>query len=39
VHLVVQAVLLETGVLDRNDNGAIEFPYDVAHVDFMITAA
>jgi predicted transcriptional regulator len=34
----VQA-LLETGVLDRNADGAIEFPYDAVHVDFMITAA
>ena len=34
----VQA-LLDTGVLDRNADDAIEFPYDAVHVDFMITAA
>nr|WP_152530791.1 hypothetical protein [Paraburkholderia dilworthii] len=32
-------VLPETGLLDRNADGAIEFPYDAVHVDFMITAA
>ncbi|MEZ2311851.1 transcriptional regulator [Paraburkholderia sp. RCC_158] len=31
--------LLHTGVLDRNADGVIEFPYDAVHVDFMITAA
>ncbi len=32
-------VLLDTGVLDRVDNGQIEFPYDSVHVDFMLHAA
>lgn len=31
--------LLDVGVLDRNADGAIEFPYDTVHVDFMITDA
>lgn len=31
--------LLNTGVLDRTDNGAVVFPYDAVHVDFTLTAA
>ncbi|MGF6972345.1 hypothetical protein QFZ94_000772 [Paraburkholderia sp. JPY465] len=37
--LVEPPVLLNAGVLDRNADGTIEFPYDAVHVDFMITAA
>ena len=28
--------LLDVGVLVRNADGAIEFPYDVVHVDFLM---
>ena len=38
VQLDVHA-LLDVGVLDRNADGAIEFPYDAVHVDFMLCAA
>ena len=31
--------VLDTEVLDRNADGAIELPYDAVHVDFMFTAA
>jgi predicted transcriptional regulator len=34
VHGDVHA-LLEAGVLDRNDDGRIVFPYDEVHVDFI----
>jgi predicted transcriptional regulator len=30
--------LLNVGVLERNDDGTIEFPYDAVHVDFMLNA-
>jgi predicted transcriptional regulator len=38
VHRDVHA-LLNVGVLERNADGAIEFPYDAVHVDFMLKAA
>jgi predicted transcriptional regulator len=38
VHRDVHA-LLNAGVLERTDDGAIEFPYDAVHVDFMLKAA
>lgn len=38
VHRDVHA-LLNAGVLERNADGAIEFPYDAVHVDFMLKAA
>jgi len=38
VHGDVHA-LLAAGVLDRNEDGAIEFPYDAVHVDFVLRAA
>jgi predicted transcriptional regulator len=38
VHRDVHA-LLNAGVLERTDNGAIVFPYDAVHVDFMLKAA
>jgi predicted transcriptional regulator len=38
VHGDVQA-LLKAGVLDREDNGRIVFPYDEIHVDFVVRAA
>jgi predicted transcriptional regulator len=38
VHGDVQA-LLKAGILQKNDNGQIVFPYDVVHVDFMLKAA
>lgn len=31
--------LLHAGVLDRADNGGVEFPYEAVHVDFTVTAA
>jgi predicted transcriptional regulator len=31
--------LLDAGVLERNQDGSIEFPYDAVHVDFMLKAA
>jgi predicted transcriptional regulator len=31
--------LLEAGILNREDDGRIVFPYDAVHVDFMIHAA
>ncbi|MBB5463827.1 transcriptional regulator [Paraburkholderia sp. Cpub6] len=37
VHEDVRA-LLNTGVLDHADGGAVVFPYDAVHVDFMIEA-
>jgi len=30
---------LKAGVLDRADDGRIEFPYDEIHVDFVLRAA
>jgi predicted transcriptional regulator len=38
VHRDVHA-LLSVGVLERNADGAIEFPYDAVHVDFVLKAA
>lgn len=38
VHGDVQA-LLSAGVLDRDDNGQVVFPYDEVHVDFVLRAA
>ena len=38
VHGDVQT-LLACGVLDKTDDGKIEFPYDAVHVDFMLKAA
>jgi len=31
--------LLNAGVLERNEDGSFEFPYDAVHVDFMLKAA
>ncbi len=31
--------LLACGVLNKTEDGKIEFPYDAVHVDFMLTAA
>ena len=31
-------VLLDTGVLERTDDGAVAFPFDAVHVDFMLEA-
>ena len=38
VHSDVHALLKE-GVLDRADDGRVEFPYDAIHVDFLLRAA
>ena len=38
VHRDIHA-LLDVGVLERTKNGAIEFPYEAVHVDFMLKAA
>jgi predicted transcriptional regulator len=38
VHGDVQ-VLLNVGILHKNDKGQIEFPFDILHVDFMLQAA
>ena len=38
VHGDVQA-LLSAGVVDRTDDGLVEFPYDAVHVDFVLRAA
>lgn len=38
VHRDVHA-LLKAGILERNADGAIVFPYDAVHVDFMLKAA
>ncbi len=38
VHADVH-VLLNAGVLDKLDDGRIEFPFDAVHVDFMLKAA
>ncbi|HLI21955.1 MAG TPA: hypothetical protein VKV32_12595 [Stellaceae bacterium] len=38
VHGDVQA-LLKAGVLDRDKDGKIVFPYDEIHVDFVVRAA
>ena len=38
VHGDVQA-LLKAGVLDRTEDGRVNFPYDEVHVDFVLRAA
>ena len=38
VHADVHA-LLAAGVLRKNEDGKIEFPFDVVHVDFVLKAA
>jgi len=38
VHGDVKA-LLNTGILQKTDNGLIEFPFDAVHVDFTLKAA
>lgn len=38
VHGDVHA-LLDTGILDKTENGLIEFPFDAVHVDFTLKAA
>ena len=38
VHGDVHA-LLQSGILDRMEDGRVEFPYDAIHVDFTITRA
>jgi predicted transcriptional regulator len=38
VHRDVHA-LLDVGVLERTAQGAVEFPYEALHVDFMLKAA
>jgi len=38
VHGDVHA-LLEAGVIQKNKEGMIVFPYDAVHVDFVITSA
>ena len=38
VHADIQT-LLACGVLNKTEDGKIEFPYDAVHVDFMLTAA
>ena len=37
VHTDVHA-LLNTGILQKTDNGRIEFPFDAVHVDFTLRA-
>ena len=38
VHGDVHA-LLNAGILQKTDNGRIEFPFEAVHVDFMLKAA
>ena len=38
VHSDVHA-LLKVGVLRRDEDGRVVFPYDAIHVDFMLRAA
>ena len=38
VHGDVHA-LLRAGVIDRTEDGHVEFPYDAVHVDFVLRAA
>lgn len=38
VHGDVHA-LLTVGILRKNENGGIEFPFDAIHVDFLLSAA
>ncbi len=37
IHGDVHA-LLNTGILEKTDNGLIEFPFDAVHVDFTLKA-
>ena len=32
-------ILLKTGILKRDDDGRVIFPYDAIHVDFLLRAA
>ncbi|MCF8038416.1 MAG: hypothetical protein K9K79_03785 [Desulfohalobiaceae bacterium] len=32
-------VLLDVGILQKTENGRIEFPFEAVHVDFMLQAA
>ncbi|MBS3958653.1 MAG: transcriptional regulator [Xanthomonadaceae bacterium] len=38
VHADIQ-ILLREGVIDRTEDGKVEFPYDAVHVDFTIGRA
>lgn len=38
VHTDVHA-LLNAGILQKTDNGRVEFPFDAVHVDFVLKAA
>jgi predicted transcriptional regulator len=38
VHTDVHA-LLKAGVIDRTEDGRVEFPFDAIHVDFEVKAA
>ncbi|WP_295393359.1 transcriptional regulator [uncultured Thiodictyon sp.] len=38
VHTDAQ-VLVQSGVIDKTADGALLFPYDVVHVEFMLKAA
>lgn len=38
VHTDVH-VLLKAGLIDKTDEGKIEFPFDAIHVDFVVRAA
>jgi len=38
VHTDVVA-LADAGVIERSDNGAVQFPYDAVRVDFVVKAA
>ena len=38
VHGDVHA-LLNTGILEKTENGLIEFPFDAIHIDFTLKAA
>jgi hypothetical protein len=38
VHTDVTA-LINAGVIDRTEAGAVTFPYDAVHVDFIVKAA
>jgi predicted transcriptional regulator len=31
--------LLKSGILDRDEDGRVSFPYDAIHVDFLVKAA
>jgi hypothetical protein len=38
VHADAQA-LAKAGVIDKNADGKLSFPYDAVHADFMLKAA